>query len=238
MPPHPLPFILVAVGIIVAVLVTLAVVASKRLAEKRRAEMDAAMRDAGFETITDPEQSPRLDWVGSIKGLSGGTRNITNAWAGLVDDRDIELVQHRYVISTGQTTQVILHRIAAAPMPAHWPIVRLSAENVFTKLGAAFGLRDVQVEDEKFNQRWRIKTDDAEFAQLLLGQSVQAILRDAQPGQSWMVTAGRLIVIERGRFEAAHLPRMTEMLVRVADAIPPELAAWEAQETHEPNDLR
>jgi len=67
---------------------------------------------------------------------------------------------------------------AVATIPAACPRLRLGHEDFFTRLGDHLGLRDVELEYDDFNQRFRVKCDDQKFAfSLLDGNMMQWLLR-------------------------------------------------------------
>ncbi|MFG0253239.1 MAG: hypothetical protein ACF8NJ_10235 [Phycisphaerales bacterium JB038] len=219
----------VALGLGVVAIIVCLVVAVKRASERKAAERDRALEAQGLQQLDEETIPGALAWVGSLKKLSGGVKNITRAWSGEWEGRPVECVQHRYVVSTGQTTAVIQHRLAALPVPTIWPDLQLGEENIFTRIGSAIAGEDLQLEDEAFNKRWRIRTKDEAFTILLLSPELQQHLRQAPRGQQWFIIDGRLILMESGEYRPDDPPRMLKLLLEFHALIPSELEYWQPE---------
>jgi Protein of unknown function (DUF3137) len=64
-----------------------------------------------------------------------------------------------------------------ATIPAACPRLRVGHEDFFTRLGDHLGLRDVELEYDDFNRRFRVKCDDQKFAfSILDGKMMQWLL--------------------------------------------------------------
>jgi hypothetical protein len=217
----------IALGLGLVAIIAFIVMAVKRASEQKAAQRARALETLGLQPLEKEARSEALAWVSALKKLSGGAKNIVHAWSGESGGRTIEWVQHRYVVSTGQTTVVVQHRIVALSVPETWPGVHLAEENIFTRIGSAIVGEDLQLEDEAFNKRWRIRTDDEAFTMLLLAPDLQQSLRQAPRGQQWIIASGRLILMEKGEVRPEDVPRMTELLLEFQRLIPPELDSWQ-----------
>ncbi len=221
--------IVIVIALVLGVLGIIAfiVMLARNAAEQRQQELDRAMREHGLNTLEKEAFTERLAWIEGLSRLNGGTRNVKMAWRGDWSGHPVECVHHRYVVSTGQTTSVVQHRLVATPVPANWPYLQLGEENIFTRIGSALGGEDIQVEDEAFNKRWRIRTEDEAFAIVLLVPELQHLLRDAPRGQQWFISNGRLVLLERGEFKPEATQRLLDLLVEFRRGIPEELESWQ-----------
>jgi hypothetical protein len=224
---HLVIFLVVALALGALGLITFIVMMTRNASRQREEQLDRAMRQHGLVSLEKEAFPDRLDWLDGVGKLNGGPRNVKRAWRGDYKNRPVECVHHRYVISTGQTTSTVQHRVVATPIPEAWPYLQLGEENIFTRIGSALGGEDIQVEDEQFNKRWRIRTEDEAFAVVLLVPPLQQLLRDAPRGQQWFITNGRLILLEKGDFKAEETERLLSLLMDFRERIPEELDSWE-----------
>ena len=215
----PLVIFLILAGVIVAV---------RRRRKILREEIKQVMQKLNLTEVEQPSKNDRFDWVNSIKKiLRKGRRGLLSAWVGEYKGLTVELLQHRYVVSSGNSTHYVYHRIATIPVPLSWPYLQLSRENLITRIATKLGMQDVRVEDEIVNERWRIKADDELFAQLFITPEMQMFLRELQEKQTWIVTNGRFLIMEKGSLRPGDVQHLLQMMSRIAGMIPAELEAWE-----------
>lgn len=213
--------ILIFAGVVVISVITHLVQRHRRVERERLAAIEREATMVGLRSISKPGEV-----IKPFKLLPGGAKGIQRAYAGDIDGHRICLIEHRYVVSTGQTTVTVYHEAAVTSVPPQWPKLALKPENVLTRLGGRFGFRGVELENERFNERWRVVTRDRAFAELLLTPDVQAILVDQPRGRIWKLDKGHFGVMEKKSLRAADVSALVTDLVRVMDAIPPELDAW------------
>lgn len=140
--------------------------------------------------------------------------------------KPLTLLQHRYVVSTGQTTVQIVHTIAALPCPPAWPPIKLASEHLGHRIAGVFGKGDLKLESEEFNKRWFVKTDDEDFATLLLGPEMQTWLLDTPKWATFQIEHGQLVCAAKKALKPEELPRLAELCQGFADLIVPELRMW------------
>ncbi len=129
------------------------------------------------------------------------------------------------MVSTGQTTVQVSHTIYAVEAPA-WPATQIAARNwagrLFRKLGRPTGL---ELDDPEFNRRFRLKTDDEDFAIALLSPEMQAFML-SKTSVKWRITPGRLCMIYNGTLKAGRMEASLQRLQRFWGLVPAELEAW------------
>ena len=140
----------------------------------------------------------------------------------------LTLLQHRYVVSTGQTTVQIVHTIAALPCPPTWPILKLGSEHLGHRIADMLGKGDLKLESDEFNKRWFVKADDEDFATLVLSPEMQEWLIDAPKWATFHIEHGQLVCAAKKAFKPEALPELIELCHGFANLIAPELQAWVA----------
>jgi hypothetical protein len=221
-----------APGVIIGVVVLaiLGAMMAAVIAERRRAQaLHAALTSGGYTVNFKPDAGAKGAAFGSIShlpNLRSGSRGISWHAAGQSAGRPIEIVEHRYVVQAGKSTHVVVHTVFSTPCPHTWPGLSLTPENFFHRIGEVFGIKDIRLEDETFNRRWRVKGDDESFAALVLVPEVQQWLASAPGRESWVIGKGRVCLLRHGRVKPADVKATAARVAQLVDQIPPELAAW------------
>lgn len=79
----------------------------------------------------------------------------------------------------GSSTKTYHHTCAMVTLPFKAPRTTIGREGLFSKLARAVGRRDIEVESERFNKRFKVKGDDERFAVTLLdGEAINWFLRE------------------------------------------------------------
>jgi hypothetical protein len=68
----------------------------------------------------------------------------------------------------GHRTSTYHHTCAVVTLPFRAPHTTIGREGLFSKLARAVGRRDIEVESERFNKRFKVDSDDERFAVTLL----------------------------------------------------------------------
>ena len=151
--------------------------------------------------------------------------SIRHIYEGSLDGRPIEVFQSSYMVSTGQTMVQVSHTIYAVEAP-EWPAMQIAARNWFgrmlRKLGRPTGL---ELDDPEFNRRFRLKTDDEDFAIALLSPEMQAFML-SKTSVKWRIASGRLCMIYSGTLKADRMEASLQRLRRFWELVPTELESW------------
>ncbi len=222
----PLPFFLVG-GFVALVF---ALIGAMWLVERRRLRiLLEELTKAGLKASTRPDPSEKhaaFESVGPFQELRTGAAGVVWSASGEVQGRQVVLLEHRYSTGSGKNRRTYHHTIASVPAPAAWPAVRLVDENIFHKIAELFGSKDVKLDDEAFNKRWRVTADDAEFAVLVLSPEVQSWSLLLPRGTQVRVGRGAVCVAAARRGDAEAALGLAHRARELASLIPPELEAW------------
>ncbi len=184
-------------------------------------ELDAQELGLTYKGKGDKEFRSRFDFLVAVpRGAS-----IRHVYEGSLDGRPIEVFQSSYMVSTGQAMVQISHTIYAVEAPA-WPATQIAARNwfarLFRKIGRPTGL---ELDDPEFNRRFRLKTDDEDFAIALLSPEMQAFML-SKTVVKWRIASGLLCMIYNGPLNADRMEASLQRLQRFWALVPPELEAW------------
>lgn len=219
----------IAVTIGVVAFITVVVGLSKAGARKNTAETAEACGEHGlhFHKLGkhDDKDAP-FSRVAHLQQLRTGSKGLTWTAHDPAGERPLVLLQHQYVVSTGQTTMQIVHTIAAMPCPPAWPAVSLTAENLGHRIAGVFGKRDIQLESDEFNKRWFVTSDDERFATILLGPEMQAWLLGLPKWATFAVGKGQVLCIAKKSIKPKDLGEFIEISEQFAAMIAPELREW------------
>lgn len=221
----PVIAITVVVGFIALAIAigVLANVASK----KRRAKVALLLNAQGFATAPDPKDPAHavaFAAMGSFQTLKRGAGGVR--WSARHEASGVSLLEHYYTTGSGKSTQHHYHTIAAIPCPPTWPALSVEPAGLFAKLAEFFGSRDIKVEDEAFNKRFRVMADQEDFALVVLTPEAQRWFMTLPDALGVRIGAGAIAVFKRRTMKPEELAALAELPARLAALIPPELDAY------------
>ncbi len=117
------------------------------------------------------------------------------------------------------TTQTHHYRVCALALPTFLPLLEVGPENVLTRLGAAVGVHDIELESEDFNRRFRVNADDRKFAYDVLSARVMQALMNL-PTFHWRIDGNSILSWDTGVGDPADLVARLSVLTTVVDGIP------------------
>ncbi len=218
----------VAIFVIASILfVGMAVAAAVAAQKKREAAIDALFAELDFTLVRKPDiTTVEAIWepFSYFKHLKYGAKKVKWFATGKIDGRDVTVIEHRYTVSTGQSTATIMHVCVACPCPTHWPMVELRGEHVFDRLAHALGSSELKLESEAFNRRWLISAQDEDHAIMLLTPEVQELLKDSPGGESWAIGRGWARLSGKGKaLKPEGIREALRKPGRLLEQVPPEL---------------
>ncbi len=163
-----------------------------------------------------------------IEQLRTGGKGLVWIAADPAGENPLTLLQHTYIVSTGQSAVQVVHTLTAMPCPTTWPLLKLTPENLGHRIADMLGKGDLKLESDEFNKRWFVKADDEDFAALVLSPDMQEWLVDAPKWATFHLGHGQLVCAAKKGFKPEALPELIELCNGFANLIAPELQAWVA----------
>ncbi len=206
----------------------IAIVKSKEQRTKRSKELEALAASLGLEHLTKGDTAFRDAWS-ALPGIPK-TGECRHVMFGSLDGMPVTAFRHRYVVSTGQSTQVIFNWVLSTDIPA-WPAVQLKPRSGLARM---FGGRSRVSGDDAFDRAWVIKAEDPAFAEALLGPDVRGLLMAQLRGERWVrirrwhVFEGKLCMVTRSNLSADRVREGFGALASMLAAIGRESAITEA----------
>ena len=217
------------ISIVVALLLFAGMIVASAVAaqKKRRAAIDALFAELGLTLIRKPDMPTReANWApfAALKELKYGAKGVKWIATGTINGQTVTAIEHRYTISTGQSTQQIVHVCIACPCPEHWLMVELRGEHFLHRIADALGSSDLELESEVFNRRWRISAQDEDHAIMLLTPEVQQLLQNSPNGETWVIGRGWVRLCGRGKvLKPEGIREALEKPGKLLELVPPEL---------------
>ncbi len=135
----------------------------------------ALARQVGF-TFTRADDDHLVDLPFGLFSRGNG-RRVELVMSGAHNGVPMRIFDYWYYVDSGRDRTYHRFTCALATIAAACPRLRLGNENILTRLSGEVGLRDVQLEYDDFNRRFRVKCDDQKFAfSLLDGRMMQWLL--------------------------------------------------------------
>jgi hypothetical protein len=192
--------------------------------EQKRREALAAWAMTSGHTYVAEDNSWCRRWNGTPFG-EGDHRRAREVIIGNTSQQQ-PFVAFDYSYQTHSTdgqghTTTTTHRfaVAAITLPANLPGLQVTPESMFSRIGHAFGLDDIELESEDFNRRFRVHGDDRKFAcDVLTPRTMEQLL--ARPAVSWRITGTDALCWTNGQLNPAGVQSMLAHLALVIGGIP------------------
>ena len=212
----------VLIGAMVALFVTIAVVAYKRNQARLAAIQSLCMSNGWAYSARDPFGLPHR-WSGTPFGI-GDDRQAKNVVTGEVKGRPMIAFDYSYETHStdskgNRTTTTHNYGIYALGMPCALPELHLGPEGVFSRIGKAVGMQDIELESEEFNRKYRVRCPDPKLATDVLTPRTMEMLI-AAPKMRFRFAGTDLVCYENGCISAAEILNRTAVLAMVLDGVP------------------
>jgi len=147
----------------------------------------------------------------ALFGWAASVREIENTATGLRRGEDL-VVADCWFAPTGRAEYDDYQRYTCvlSTAPAGWPDVAVLPERIASRMMSTLGLPDIEMESERFNRRFEVRSADRRFTSALLDQRMMEWLLEQVPGVGFEVLGGRLMVFR---------PRVTTSLDDLARAV-------------------
>ena len=153
------------------------------------------------------------------------TASIRHVFRGRLAGHDLCCFQQTWQVNTGQATIPVNHVFFITDAPS-WPAVTVRRRGGLSRLLDRFRRPPgLSLDRPAFNRTFRVDTEDADFAALLLTPEVQDFLLE-RPAPTWQVLPGALAMIHSGTMKMARVPLSLERIERFWSMVPDELAWW------------
>lgn len=226
----------IVMGVVVAASIIPGLVMLIIYSSRRRKQLAAAMSQEyarlGFTSIGVPAKGSRdalFRNFAHLPFLKHGSKGISSAASGVLDQTPIELIVHTYIVSTGKSAHTVHHTVASCGCPPGWPTMTMTPEHALHKIAGMLGYTDIRVESEAFNRAWHVKSDDEAFAVTLLSPALQAWMESNSRNESWHIGHGRVCRVRRAVLVPEAIEPFLGGLLELVRLIPPEMQAWESK---------
>lgn len=136
--------------------------------------------------------------------------------AGPYQGRDACVLDFQYTQSTGERVQTVECHLVAVNLPVALPPLVLSGQNRLVQLLAG---RDLELENQAFNDRFRIDCYDDRYASAVLHPRVMELML-ANDWLDWRINGNALVSWAYGRWTPADVVPRLEVLTHLAALIP------------------
>ncbi len=151
--------------------------------QRRRAHQQKVIRaralaeQHGFHVDPEPKPPPAIGF--DLFGVGSSKKVTFQFWRP--GSRD-SVFDYEYTTGSGKNRSVHRRTCALVSLPFTAPHTEIGPEGFWSGIGRAIGLRDIEVESDRFNDIYRVTGDDERFAIALLDQPMIAWLLRGQSG--------------------------------------------------------
>ena len=145
--------------------------------QHQKAKMRAVAEAAGLQVDTSTKKPPGLDF----DLFDPGNRKKVTAQMWRPGEQD-SVFQYQYTVSSGDSSTTHRFTVALVELPFTAPHLRIGTESWWSKAKRIVGVRDIEVESPRFNDRYHVRCADERFAISLLDPPMIAYLLSPQSG--------------------------------------------------------
>jgi uncharacterized protein DUF3137 len=212
--------------LIIAVVVVIGVVwyFQYKANKKKIAEFTAFAAQRGWR-YSERDKSLRDRFLGSPFGRGHG-RDVRHVLHGEHRGRRILTFQYSYQETQGsgdnQQTTTYYFTVASVSLPSPKPTLEIGREGFGRKLLGLVGVRDLQLESEEFNDKFRIKAENERFAyDILHPRMMEWMLADQRAlNYGFRFERGDLVVSDSGKIDLARVQYMLDYLCDILERVP------------------
>ncbi|MCZ6834851.1 MAG: DUF3137 domain-containing protein [Planctomycetota bacterium] len=183
----------------------------------------AAALGFSYESQGTTEFRRRFNYLPGIPD-SGKIKHVMH---GVVANREAVVFEHMYMVYNGSTMMPMSHTVYSTISP-DWPHTTISSRGLLSRMIHRLGFNaGLEMENEDFNRRFKVKTNDEDFALMLLTPSMQQFLVE-KPNVTWQLTRGRVCLIYGGGLRFDRLERSLQRLETFWSNVAQELDDWQS----------
>ena len=142
---------------------------------------------------------------------------------GTVDGVYIEVFYITSAVRSGSQTLHFRSTAMIAAVPVSLPKMRIRPETMLSRGIAFLGTKDIQLESEDFNHRFKIEGEDEQRIREVLGYELRDFLLNQSQDRDWQISHQLIVLTEPHLQDPASLERLLEDALGFAKHIPPEL---------------
>jgi len=217
----------VSVGVVVlAGVVALIVVASRRAAERTREHQAGMLAWAAQNGLTYAPSDPSL--VTAWKGepfIGGRTARALDVVTGhTARGRFFCSFVYEYVVSTGKSSTTIREAVLVVRLPAVLPDLLVTPEGLGDRIAKRFGGQDITCGSDAFDKAYRVRAADEDYARALLGPVVTDwLLGPGQPLAPWRVAGPDLLSWRRMELAPEQILSGVALIDALIDQLPRDM---------------
>lgn len=154
----------------------------------------------------------------------GDHRRARNVIIGQANGRPFAAFDYSYQTHSsngqgGSSTTTHHYFVFSLAMPTVLPMLQVTPESMFSRLGNAFGLTDIELESEDFNRAYRVHSNDPKFASdVLTPRTMEQLL--AEPHLSWRIEGLDIMSWQNGTLTPQACSVVQSRLAMVIAGIP------------------
>jgi hypothetical protein len=154
----------------------------------------------------------------------GDHRRARNVIIGQANGRPFAAFDYSYQTHSsngqgGSSTTTHHYFVFSLAMPTALPMLQVTPESMFSRLGNAFGLTDIELESEDFNRAYRVSSNDPKFASdVLTPRTMEQLL--VEPHLSWRIEGVDVMSWQNGTLTPQACSVVQSRLATVIAGIP------------------
>jgi hypothetical protein len=167
------------------------------------------------------DESPEHAYEGTPFG-EGRNRRACSVVSGEHRGRKLRAFEYAYDSGGGESAQRVCHTVVVVNLPGASPTLEVTLEHARRQLPGPVGVHDLELGSERFNVRFRVRTDDDRFAYDVLHPRTMEWMLDDPRATAFSVRfdGAALICWEPGALDVGRLLAMIDYACDHLDRVP------------------
>lgn|GEM_PF-4353527 len=158
--------------------------------------------------------------VGSLYEPSAMVRHVF--WAEYRDVLWFRAFEYYYLVPSSNGATTLRFLVAQLDLPFHVPDLQVREEDVFSRIGTAFGKQDIVVGSKAFDRRFRVRGDDEEAIRAFLNEDVRAwMMKNDYP--AFEAKGHRVMIFKGGEMTKEFVLESRNLLLEFWDVLPKDM---------------
>jgi hypothetical protein len=185
---------------IIALLLVLYYIIQRRRQHKRSTDLKYQADSLGYSFSENGDPS----WLGKINNFylfsQGHSKKFSNVMTGIYSHAPVTVMDYRYTTGSGKNSSTKTQTVMLIESSkAAFPDFELRPENLFDKIGSAFGNKDIDFESyPKFSKQYLLKGSDEASIRSAFSDSV-TIFFEGNPGLCVASNHGQFLFYRAGK---------------------------------------
>ncbi|MFV0532668.1 MAG: hypothetical protein ACK5MR_03320 [Cumulibacter sp.] len=148
----------------------------------------------------------------------GHSHKIKHVMTGAHRGRPITIYEHQWTTGSGKESQTHVMHKTLVGLPKSFPRLELSQEGMFGRLARRMGMKDIELESDDFNQKYRVAGERRFAYDVLHPRMMQWMLSAGAPG--FTINGPYIVLADSGKLDLSAVDAEIQYLDSIIEQLP------------------